>query len=185
MGNSNFDPHDLDAILGDVSKNVADVNASMQSSPSPSSSCDKAVAVDSSGEVIADAEKIYSEMAKLVESGNKILRAAEYAVEADPNAEGVLAGAASVLNAVKETVGQFAKLHSQHLRHKQQVELENLKQKNRMEIMKTRMAMDSVDPVQGSINSTTASLVPCTQEEIVRLLCAADDVANNDIKEDE
>ena len=184
MANTNFDPHDLDAILGDVSKDVADVNASMQSSSTPTSNCDKAVAIDSSGEVIADAEKIYSEMAKLVESGNKILRAAEYAVEADPSAEGVLAGAASVLNAVKETVGQFTKLHSQHLRHKQQIELENLKQKNRMEIMKSRMSMESLDPMQGNINQTTASLVPCTQEEIVRLLCAADDV-NNDIKEDE
>jgi len=180
MGNTSFDPHDLNEILGDVTKNVAEVNQSMNSTPD--SGCNNAVSADSSGEVIADAEKIYSEMAKLVESGNKILRAAEYAVEADPNGEGILAGAASVLSAVKETVGQFTKLHSQHLRHKQQIELENLKQKNRMEIIKTKISMGSLDAPIGTDNPTT-SLVPCTQEEIVRLLCAADEV--NADKEEE
>jgi len=186
MGNTNFDPHDLDEILGDVTKNVAEVNQSMSDPlPTPGSACNDAVATDSSGEVIADAEKIYSEMAKLVESGNKILRAAEYAVEADPNGDGILAGAASVLSAVKETVGQFTKLHSQHLRHRQQIELENLKQKNRMEIIKTKMSMDSLDvPPGNNSNSPVTSLVPCTQEEIVRLLCAAEE-ESIDKKEDE
>lgn len=106
-----------------------------------------------------DVDKVYGELASLISIGNDILKSAKYAVEVDPTAEGILAGTASMLNAIKDTVKEFSKIHMQNLRFNQQIELEKIKQRGKEKLLKMRGTDEA--------ETDTMELVPFNQEDVI------------------
>lgn len=146
--NSNsFDPSALDEVLDDAEE-VHEIAERIEE--------DKAM-IESNQAV--DVNRVYGELEGLINIGNDILKNAQYAVEMDPTAEGVLGGAASMLNAVKDTVKEFTKVHLQNLKFQQQMELEKLKQQGREKLVEMR---------HGEDDEENTHLVPFNQEEIIK-----------------
>jgi hypothetical protein len=145
---TSFDTHMMDAILDDAEDQVQEIAKNINE--------DKAlIAVNENIEV----KRVYNELENLISLGNGILKNAKYAVEMDPTAEGVLAGTASMMNAVKDTVKEFTKIHLQNLKFEQQVQLEKLKQNGREKIVELRKT-DNEEEYE--------NLVPFNQEDIIK-----------------
>lgn len=120
-----------------------------------------------------DVKRVYGELASLIEIGNDVLKSAKYAIDIDPTAEGVLAGASSVIHAVNDTVKEFTKIHIQNLKFEQQKQIEYIKQKGREKLVLLRQPTDEEKDIE---------TVPYNQEEIIKQLNEMEKV--ND-KEDE
>jgi len=144
---NSFDPHTMDAILGDAEDQVFEVSEKLEE--------DKTL-IESNQNV--DVKRVYNELEGLISLGNGILKNAKYAVEMDPTAEGVLGGAASMINAVKDTVKEFSKIHLQNLKFEQQVQLENLKQAGREKLVALKNTEEDVPE----------NLIPFSQEDIIK-----------------
>jgi orotidine-5'-phosphate decarboxylase len=145
---TSFDTQMMDAILDNAEDQVQEIAKNIEE--------DKAlIAVNENVEV----ERVYNELENLISLGNGILKNAKYAVEMDPTAEGVLAGTASMMNAVKDTVKEFTKIHLQNLKFEQQVQLEKLKQLGREKIIELRKSDDDEE---------FENLVPFNQESIIK-----------------
>ena len=109
-----------------------------------------------------DVTRVYKELSGLIEVGNDVLKSAKYAIDMDPTAEGVLGGAASVINSIKDTVKEFTKIHMQNLKFEQQKELEFIKQQGREKLVLLRQPDDE--------ESDDLATVPYNQEEIINQL---------------
>lgn len=86
-----------------------------------------------------DQELIYNELARLISEGNVVVKNLKYV---DPNAEGTLSGMASVLSAVRQMIADFVKIHSDYIKHKQKMELEQFKEASRLRLMEKKYELD-------------------------------------------
>ena len=154
MSNS-FDPNMLDMIIenGDeTTEEVYEIKKQIEEDKNH---------IEKTGNVNVD--KVYSELSELIALGSNVLKSAKYAVDMDPTAEGVLAGTASMMNAVKDTVKEFTKIHLQNIKFQQQVELEKIKQKGREKLIELRNQGKEVD---GEVIDTTPFCVEDIIEEL-------------------
>lgn len=151
MSKSNeFDPSLMDAILDSSEEQIFEIQNKIEE--------DKEL-MASKTEV--DSKRVYGELENLIGLGKEILKNAKYAIEIDPTAEGALTGVASVINAVKDIVKEFTKVHLQNLKFEQQIQIEKLKQKGREKLAKMRKTEDTSD---------IEELVPYNQEENIRII---------------
>jgi len=123
-----------------------------------------------------DKDKVYTELATLIKNGNDVFSTVKMMIEADPEAE-MVQGAASMLNAIKDTLREFTKLHIAQMRFEQQKEIEELKIKGRKEINehKFNKAKELIDNKQsqnqiGFDPTTTTELMPFSQEKIIEAI---------------
>ncbi|MFA5543991.1 MAG: hypothetical protein WDA47_09465 [Bacilli bacterium] len=86
-----------------------------------------------------DEQKVYSELAALITSGKSIVNNLSYV---DVNAEGALSGIASVLSSMRQMLGDFSKIHQDHLKFKRQVELETMKIEAKEKALERKHEMD-------------------------------------------
>jgi hypothetical protein len=143
-----FDVHSMDAILQDADEQVYEVAENIEQDANLIAKDEK-----------IDVSRVYNELEGLISVGNQILKNAKYAVEMDPTAEGVLAGTSSMMNAIKDTVKEFTKIHLQNLKFEQQVQLEKLKQQGREKLVELRKTEPEED---------YEDLVPYNQENIIK-----------------
>jgi hypothetical protein len=129
----------------------------------------------SSDEVELDKAKVYSELATLVKNGNDVLSTVKMMIEADPDAE-MVHGAAQMLNAIRDTLKEFTKIHMSKLKFEQQKELENLKIQGRKELTehkfdKAKELLTQKNPKQvGYDPNTTEDLLPFCQEKVIEAI---------------
>lgn len=171
MARHNFDPSTLDTLFEDAE--IIDDNGNSQV-PLQIESSDNSM-IESNSDVNVD--NVYRELEQLISVGNDILKTAKYAADMDPTADGVLAGTASMLNAVKDTVKEFTKIHLQKLKFEQQKELELIKQAGRERIVELRKQTgEDISPVD---------MVPFNQESVVEIINKMDSETASPIEEAE
>jgi hypothetical protein len=112
-----------------------------------------------------DTTRVYGELEDLILLGKDILKNAKYAIELDPTAEGAMSGVSSVISAVTDIVKEFTKIHLQHLRFQQQVELEKIKQKGREKLVELRQKNTEQDD-----QIEKGDLIMYSQEQIVEVI---------------
>lgn len=122
---NNFD-EDIDNAL--TQYNASDISQSV--------SPDLQNLVDPAGNNI-DHNKIYSQLAKLIETGNDAL-ANLSSFEIDPSNSESITATASLLNSIKNVVSEFTKIHQQHIKFQQAIELEQIKFRHKQELTKLR-----------------------------------------------
>lgn len=147
---SEFDPTKLTDIIGD--DNIPQTFAPTINSPP--------LHIKENEQI--DICKVYNNMAELVSSGNRILSIAENALNGDPTIEGGIAGAATLLNAVRDTVSEFNKLYLQNLKFEQMKQFEDIKQKNREKLL--------IMKLKNNLQENSIDTVSYCQEEVVKQL---------------
>ncbi|HPM74236.1 MAG TPA: hypothetical protein PLA71_00775 [Saccharofermentans sp.] len=110
-------------------------------------------------------EGVYTQMAELAKTGNELLETAKYSLESQPDNAEAIAGVASLLNSVKDTLKEFSKVYLMKVRFDQQKELENLKTENKKKLLEHKISVDSE-----SGSNTTKDLIPYSQEQLIKLL---------------
>lgn len=153
--NNSFDPNMMDVLINDADQ-VHEVAVKIKEDK-------KLISKNES----VDVERVYGELSTLISTGNEIIKNAKYAVDMDPTAEGVLAGTASMMNSVKDTIKEFTKIHLQNIKFEQQMQLEKVKQEGREKLVELRKIDADVEDL--------THLVPFNQEDIIRDIINSED----------
>lgn len=133
---------------------------------------------DGDGIVVPNVEKIYGELGNLIKTGNDILKSAEYLVSVEPDGESI-AGAAQMINSVKDVIREFSKLHTNHIRHQQNMELEKLKQDNREKLLEIKYKKEQdlkKNPALIGDDGNVINTVGFNQEKVIQEIIDAETV---------
>lgn len=112
----------------------------------------------------ASPENVYKKLGDLVETGNEILKSIQYIIGSDPENPETIAGAASLINSVKDTLKEFSKIHLMKVKFEQQKELERLKLENKKKILNHKNSLEAKS------ESPSENLLPFQQEQIIEIL---------------
>lgn len=145
---------DIDKLFDDlnVDENIQSVDESQQPPT------DLTINNTNDGQIDIDPNVVYSKLNSLINTGDKILKAAQYIVEAEPDADSI-ASTASVISSVKDVIKEFTVLHRDKMRFEQQKELEMLKFEQRKQLAQIRAndgksididQQDSIDVIEFS-----------------------------------
>jgi hypothetical protein len=110
-----------------------------------------------------DINEVYKQLGGLVDTGKKILTAAEFLVDSSGDAESI-AGSASLINAIKDTIKEFNRLYLDDMKFQRQFELEKMKQAHKKELLEMKLQKKDKKTID------CEDLVEFNQEKIVALL---------------
>lgn len=106
-----------------------------------------------------DYNRVYSQLERLIENGNIALQVLG-AIDPDVSGVEIATATASLMNAVKNCVAEFTKIHMMHLKFEQQLKLMETKHNYKMLELQQRKALYSNEPI-----STTQQAVEMIEWE--------------------
>lgn len=124
-----------------------------------------------------DYSRVYAQLQKLIENGNVALQVLG-AIDPDVSGTEVASSTASLMNAIKNCVAEFTKIHMQHIKFQQVLQLEQIKHEHKMqqlelrrEIQKTKNNSNLMDITPSSNlssdnNKNGNTLVPWNSDKI-------------------
>lgn len=178
-----FSVSDLDQLLSDAVENTNKIQKELEEdqelipqespvSPQIANMVDKR-----SGGSTVDYSRVYGQLQRLIQNGNVAL---EVLAAIDPDVSGyqVASATASLMNAIKNAVAEFTKIHLQHIKFQQAIQLEEIKHQHRMEQLEKREAIiaarnknnDSIDieiATSPSGNKNGQVLIPYNTENVM------------------
>jgi hypothetical protein len=107
-------------------------------------------------------ENVYQEFTDLIKTGKTVLASAAEAVRYNPDGEN-LAGLSSLINTVKDTLKEFSKVHLLQVKYNQQIAIEELKAKKKLEFLKAKSLLEK----ENNKDDTPTNLIKFNQEEII------------------
>lgn len=118
-----------------------------------------------------DYNRVYSQLEKLIENGNIAL---EILGAVDPDVSGmqVASATASLMNAVKNCVAEFTKIHMQHIKFQQQIQMMELKHHYKMLELEKRKEMyavksgDNIPTINSNANGQVTEMVEWETENM-------------------
>ena len=131
------------------------------------------VKVDDS-ELTINVAEIYTQLNSLIKTGNEILENSKYTIETNPDDSEAVQAASSIINALRDTVKEFNKLHIEHLKHGHAKELELLKIQGRKEsiLLKSseaqKMMAKNNPGLLGNDESNVEDLISYSQEDVIK-----------------
>lgn len=135
---SKFNTIALDQLLNDAIQSTEEVHNQLikseddelisQSAVSPQ--IDKLINQKNGQSV--DYSRVYAQLEKLIENGNVALQVLG-AIDPDVSGSDVAGSTASLLNAIKNCIAEFTKIHLQHIKFQQVLKLEQIKHKHKLE----------------------------------------------------
>ena len=141
-----------------------------------SSAMDKVDKDGDSDELLLNTSKVYDQLTELIKNGNDVFSTVKMMIEADPDAE-MVHGAAQMLNAIRDTLREFTRIHIEEIRFSKRKELEEIKieaRKKELEYKyeKTKELLqikNNTKQIQ-SATGETEDLYPFSQEQIVETI---------------
>lgn len=157
-----FDPTELDKILNEEDSNceLDNTNSNTQLQLFDEQNCNPKV------------NKVYEQLSNLISIGNKTLEDAQYLIRTSPDGENISA-IASLLNAIKDTVKEFTKIHGQNIKHQQEKELLMLKFEGKKKMLDYKLQKQK--ETEQEINPATDTYA-YDQREIIK---SATDIIKN------
>ena len=119
-----------------------------------------------------DPNLVYNKLNNLVETGDKILKTAQYLIDSAPDADNI-ASASSLIGSIKDVVHEFTVLHRDKLRFEQQKEIERFKAEQKEKLLKMRANLFSKNTT--TIESESVDTVEFSQEQIIEKLVELED----------
>lgn len=84
-----------------------------------------------------DYTRVYSQLQRLIQQGNIALQVLG-SIDPDVSGVEVASATASLMNAIKGCVAEFTKVHGQHIKHQQTIELLQIKHQMKMQQLKLK-----------------------------------------------
>ena len=94
-----------------------------------------------------DYKRVYAQLQKLIQNGNNAM---ELINSLDPSSVGsdTIAATTSLMNAVKSCISQFTKIHLMHIKHKLNMQMQQVRQAHREKML--QMKLDAKSKARGS-----------------------------------
>jgi hypothetical protein len=161
MAKQKFSPLALDQILTDAIEDTNNLHNELMLAdeqeediiPAPSVSPNINGLVDKTNDGrTVDYNRVYSQLETLIENGNIALQVLG-AIDPDVSGMEVASSTASLMNAVKNCVAEFTKIHLMHLKHQQMLETLRIKHEYKMQEMQARRDLYSANDSTGFSNT--------------------------------
>lgn len=145
MSNKKFSPLALDQILNDAIEDTEQLQNELKTqqydddivpAPAVSPQINQLVDKQSDGAQV-DYSRVYGQLERLIENGNIALQVLG-AIDPDVSGVEIATATASLMNAVKNCVAEFTKIHLQHLKFQQMLHAMKVKHDYKMEEIKMR-----------------------------------------------
>lgn len=118
-------------------------------------------------EITVDPETIYNKLNGLINTGDKILKTAEYFVTSAPDSENI-SSAASLISSVRDVIHEFTIVHRDKLKFDQQMKIEEFKAQQKKELFLLKQQMND----KPSNQSNEIEMMEYSQESIIDALLA-------------
>jgi hypothetical protein len=162
MSKQKFNPIALDQILTDAIEETQAIQNELTNIdyadsyddivPSPGVSPDVNNLLDkNTNGASVNYDKVYMQLERLIENGNIALQVLG-AIDPDVSGMEVAASTASLMNAIKNCVAEFTKIHMMHIKHQQVLETMRIKHEYKMLEMKARRDLYSGNDAKADIN---------------------------------
>lgn len=174
-----FSVSDLDEILNEaVDKNeLTNIQNELMNEqneelvPTDDVSPEIANMVDKKTGLTVDYSRVYKQLEKLIENGNIALQVIA-AIDPDTSDGQIGTSTASLMNAIKNCIAQFTKIHLQHIKFQQTLQMMQIKHRYKMEqIAKRNQAFknrdDAIDITNVSNTKNGNVLVPFNTENVI------------------
>lgn len=137
MAKTKFSVNDLDQLLSDAvdSNELANIKSELDNEELiPQSQVSPAIAnmVDQKTGLTIDYSRVYRQLEKLIQNGNVALQIIA-AIDPDTSDGQIGNTTASLMNAIKNCVAEFTKIHLMHIKFQQAIQLENIRHQHKME----------------------------------------------------
>lgn len=166
MSKAKFSPIALDQLLNETLEDTKELQNELQTNsydeseeitpvPGVSPQINNMVNQSTLGQTV-DYSRVYSQLERLIENGNIALQVIG-AIDPDVSGVEVAAATASLMNAIKNCVAEFTKIHMQHIKFQQKLELMRINHEYKMtELQQRKNLIDDDTNVQ---NKSATSLI--------------------------
>lgn len=180
-----FSISDLDSILGDAIdgnelnnlQNEIKSDEDEELIPDNSVSPQIANMVNQRDGLTVDYSRVYKQLERLIENGNIAL---EVLAAIDPDISNGQVGSttASLINAIKNCVAEFTKIHLIHIKYEQALRMEDIRHKHKMEelekresIINARNGNNTIDVNPESVDKQNGNvLIPFNTENVMEYM---------------
>ena len=175
MGNK-FSAFALDQLIKDCTGEVDQISTELSKYDSSqvisSGNPDTSKLINQETGASVDFSRVYSQLQKLIQNGNNTLQVLS-SIQPDGFDIGIMAATATLMNAIKNCVSQFTKIHSMHLKYQMALDLQQKKQQHKKQIimlkndLKTsKQQIETQDvPLQEFSDKTTYDIFKYLQDE--------------------
>lgn len=112
---------------------------------------------------IHNAEDIYRELSNLINVSYELLHLAQYALQTNPEGEGVITGISSLVNSIRDLLREFIKVQATSIKFEQMKEMERLKTECKKELLAMK-----INAAGGPVtNGATIPMYEYNQEKII------------------
>lgn len=138
-----FNANAIDDLLNNISQSTQNIQKQLQEDDEedliPASQVSPQIEkmINQKNGLSVDYSRVYAQLEKLIENGNVALQVVN-AIDPDVTGTDIASSTASLLNAIKNCVAQFTKIHLQHIKFQQVIQLQQLKHKHKMEELQAR-----------------------------------------------
>lgn len=96
-----------------------------------------------------DFVRVYQQLQKLIQNGNNALQVLA-AIQPQQIQPGTMAATATLMNAIKNCISEFTKIHAIHIKHQMALDLQNQRHKNKKQLfeMKLNSKQNSTQNIQ-------------------------------------
>lgn len=147
MSKTKFSPIALDQLLNDTLEDTKELQNELQTNsydqseeitpvPGVSPQINNMVNQSNSGQTV-DYSRVYAQLERLIENGNIALQVIG-AIDPDVSGVEVATATASLMNAIKNCVAEFTKIHMQHIKFQQKLELMRINHEYKMTELQQR-----------------------------------------------
>lgn len=173
MSKQQFSPLALDQLLNETLNNTSELQKELQKEetdiiPAPSVSEELNKLVNQKTGESVDFNRVYAQLERLIENGNIALQILG-AVDPDVSGIDTAVATASLMNAIKNCVAEFTKIHLQHIKFQQLIQLEEIKHQYKMEELKLRKEI-SKNTSGNDENENVTELIPWETEGAIEYL---------------
>lgn len=139
--------------------------------PADSVSPEVANMVNQKTGLTVDYSRVYKQLEKLIENGNIALQVIA-AIDPDTSDGQIGTSTASLMNAIKNCIAQFTKIHLQHIKYQQALQMMRIKHQYKMQqIQKRNQALrskdDAIDITSTSTSKNGNVLIPYNTENVI------------------
>lgn len=135
-----FTAFDLDELINDCTGQVDEINKQLESYSQneviPAGNPSTKDLINASG-LSVDFSRVYNQLQQLIQNGNAALQTLA-AIDPDTIQPSTLAATATLMTAIKNCLSEFTRIHSIHIKHQLALDMEAIRQKNRIQLMQVK-----------------------------------------------
>lgn len=152
MASQAFTPLSLDNLINEVAGTQEELDSELAQYGGNAPATDPAITnmVNQKTGLTVDFGKTYSQLERLIDHGNNALAIIQ-AIDPDTSSMETVGAVSSLMNAIRGCVAEFNKIHLQHIKYQQTLDLIEVKHQNKLKEIQARNNSNEIVANQNSI----------------------------------